>query len=189
MISPACRSQSTLGVAAVPDESEHAARSQDPRDLGHRRSGWNQCHAWPATTASTEASSIGMSSAVPRIRGTPGTATSSSSSISSTGSTAMTSRSSCHERLGQLARARAEVEHAHRVADEPGDRVDRVARPRLVVHGCRGAERARVRTRRGVGRVDDEARDSSAAAVIGASFMPRDRHALDGGAVRARAGT
>ena len=37
---------------------------------------------------------MGMSSAVPRIRGTPGTATSSSSSISSTGSTAMTSRSS-----------------------------------------------------------------------------------------------
>jgi len=53
-------------------------------------SGLNQWNAWPTSTASTEASGSGMSSAVPGSAFTEGSSARSTASISGSGSTAVT---------------------------------------------------------------------------------------------------
>ncbi|MFF5279823.1 hypothetical protein [Streptomyces sp. NPDC000133] len=107
----------------------------------------NQCLALPASTASTDASGSGITSALPGRARTPGSERRSSVSIAGSGSTAMTSAPKRDQRGGELAGSGAEVKHprARRGLKRPAHRGLRVVGAVFGVCGGRCAERRTVK--------------------------------------------
>ena len=160
-------------VAAVPHESEHAARPQHARDLGHRALGLEPV---PRLARDDRVDRVVLDGDV--LGGAEDARHAGHGDLELLehlldgvdGDDVAVERD---ERLGELAGAGAEVEHAHGVADEPCDRLDRVAGSGLVVHGCRGAERARaLRTVAGSEGSTTRPGSSGASGAALASFMP-----------------
>ena len=110
---------------------------------GTARSTSTQCHACATSTASTDASPSGIASALPRSAGTPGSSSRELLSHALGGLHGDHLKSAGDELPGQLARARAEVEHSSRAGrQQPVERGLRITGPRPLVHVGSGTEGA-----------------------------------------------